>query len=110
MVGYQLCKRQGSVLSKRFKAVSPATFSTWPPIVFSLPCTAVERRGEDLGGDFTTLTRQITVEEPLAEASDIYRLGCFLLGRQKLVSRPLRLLGLGVSNLREPKLKQLALF
>jgi len=61
-------------------------------------------------GDFTTLTRQITVEEPLTEASDIYRIGCFLLGRQKLVSRPLRLLGLGVSNLREPKLKQLALF
>jgi hypothetical protein len=45
-------------------------------------------------GDFTTLTRQITVETPLTEASDIYRLGCFLLGREKLVSRPLRLLGL----------------
>ncbi|HTV62120.1 MAG TPA: DNA polymerase IV [Verrucomicrobiae bacterium] len=30
-------------------------------------------------GDFTTLTRQITVEEPLTEAQDIYRLGCFLL-------------------------------
>ena len=60
-------------------------------------------------GDFTTLTRQITVEEPLAEASDIYRLGCFLLGRQKLVSRPLRLLGLGVSSLCEPTARQLAL-
>ena len=60
-------------------------------------------------GDFTTLTRQITMEEPLTEASDIYRLGCFLLGRQKLVSRPLRLLGLGVSSLREPTAKQLAL-
>jgi DNA polymerase-4 len=53
-------------------------------------------------GDFTTLTRQITVEEPLTEAGDIYRLGCFLLGREKLVSRPLRLLGLGVATLREP--------
>src|SRR5581483_11911079 len=51
--------------------------------------------------DFTTLTRQIAVEEPLTEARDIYRMGCFLLGRNKLVSRPLRLLGLGVSNLRE---------
>ncbi len=61
-------------------------------------------------GDFTTLTRQITVEEPLTEASDIYRLGCFLLARQKLVSRPLRLLGLGVGSLREPTAKQLALF
>jgi DNA polymerase IV len=60
-------------------------------------------------GDFTTLTRQITVEEPLTEASDIYRLGCFLLGREKLVSRPLRLLGLGVSNLREPSARQLIL-
>lgn len=61
-------------------------------------------------GDFTTLTRQITVEEPLTEAPDIYRLGCFLLGREKLVSRPLRLLGLGVSSLREPAAQQLALF
>lgn len=60
-------------------------------------------------GDFTTLTRQITVEEPLTEAQDIYRLGCFLLGRERLVSRPLRLLGLGVSNLREPAARQLAL-
>ena len=60
-------------------------------------------------GDFTTLTRQFTVEEPLTEARDIYRLGCFLLSRQKLVSRPLRLLGLGVSSLREPGGQQLAL-
>jgi DNA polymerase-4 len=60
-------------------------------------------------GDFTTLTRQITVEEPLTEAGDIYRLGCFLLGREKLVSRPLRLLGLGVASLREPAGQQLVL-
>jgi len=60
-------------------------------------------------GDFTTLTRQFSVEEPLVEAVDIYRLGCFLLGREKLVSRPLRLLGLGVSSLREPQVQQLAL-
>lgn len=59
--------------------------------------------------DFTTLTRQISVEEPLTEANEIYRLGCFLLGREKLVSRPLRLLGLGVSNLREPTIRQLVL-
>jgi DNA polymerase-4 len=59
--------------------------------------------------DFTTLTRQISVEDPLAEAAEIYRLGCFLLGRDKLVSRPLRLLGLGVSNLREPAAQQLPL-
>jgi DNA polymerase IV len=60
-------------------------------------------------GDFTTLTRQITLEEPLTEAAEIYRLGCFLLGRERLVSRPLRLLGLGVSTLREPQARQLTL-
>jgi DNA polymerase-4 len=59
--------------------------------------------------DFTTLTRQFSVEEPIAEAADIYQLGCFLLGREKLVCRPLRLLGLGVSNLREPSGQQLTL-
>ena len=60
--------------------------------------------------DFATLTRQISVEDPIAEASDVYRLACFLLAREKLVTRPLRLLGLGVSNLREPTTRQLALF
>jgi len=60
-------------------------------------------------GDFTTLTRQITVEDPLTEAAEIYRLGCFLLGRERLVSRPLRLLGLGVAGLREPSSTQLVL-
>jgi DNA polymerase IV len=60
-------------------------------------------------GDFTTLTRQISVEDPITEASEIYRLGCFLLAREKLVRRPLRLLGLGVSGLSEPGARQLAL-
>ena len=60
-------------------------------------------------GDFTTLTRQISVEEPLSEAGDIYRMGCFLLARHKLVSRPLRLLGLGVSSLRDAATRQLPL-
>jgi DNA polymerase-4 len=60
--------------------------------------------------DFLTLTRQISVEEPIAEAGEIYRLACFLLAKEKLVHRPLRLLGLGVSNLREPTTQQLALF
>jgi DNA polymerase-4 len=60
-------------------------------------------------GDFTTLTRQISVEDPLTEANEIYRLGCFLLGREKLVSRPLRLLGLGVASLRESSQRQLFL-
>lgn len=60
-------------------------------------------------GDFTTLTRQISLEEPLTEAAEIYRLGCHLLGRERLVSRPLRLLGLGVSGLRESSERQLRL-
>lgn len=59
--------------------------------------------------DFTTLTRQFSVEEPIVETDDIYRLACFLLGREHLVSRPLRLLGLGVSSLREPTQQQLRL-
>ncbi|MBL9168058.1 MAG: DNA polymerase IV [Verrucomicrobiales bacterium] len=59
--------------------------------------------------DFVTVSRQLTVEEPLVTAREIYRLGCFLLGREKLVHRPLRLLGLGVSHLREPNGKQLSL-
>ncbi len=59
--------------------------------------------------DFTTLTRQLTVEEPLTEAADIYRLACYLLARDRLVSRPLRLLGLGVSGLGEPVYRQLVL-
>jgi DNA polymerase-4 len=59
--------------------------------------------------DFKTLTRQITLEEPLVASEQIYRMGCFLLGRDKLVSRPLRLLGLGVSGLRESTREQLML-
>ncbi len=61
-------------------------------------------------GDFTTLTRQITVEEPIAGSDEIYRLACFLLAREKLVSRPLRLLGLGVSHLDLPRGRQLTLW
>lgn len=53
-------------------------------------------------GDFTTLTRQLRVEEPLTTAADIYRLACFLLARDRLVSRPLRLIGIGVSTLAPP--------
>jgi DNA polymerase-4 len=61
-------------------------------------------------GDFTTLTRQVTLEEPVVDAEEIYRLACFLLARDKLVNRPLRLLGLGLSNLDLPVGKQLALW
>ncbi|MFN7140870.1 MAG: Y-family DNA polymerase, partial [Limisphaerales bacterium] len=60
--------------------------------------------------DFTTLTRQVTVEEATSEPNEIYRLGCYLLARDRLVNRPLRLLGLGVSGLTEPVWKQLTFF
>ena len=60
-------------------------------------------------GDFTTLTRQISVEEPLADPKEIYRLACWLLAREKLVNRPLRLLGLGVSGLLEAHARQIGL-
>ncbi len=60
-------------------------------------------------GDFTTLTRQISFEEPLTEAKDIYRLACWLLARERLVNRPLRLLGLGVSGLVETQARQMSL-
>jgi DNA polymerase-4 len=59
--------------------------------------------------DFTTLTRQLSVEEAIDEANELYRLGCFLLRREKLVSRPLRLLGLGVSGLTDSAARQLTL-
>ena len=61
-------------------------------------------------GDFTTLTRQVTVEEPVVQPEEIYRLACFLLAREKLVNRPLRLLGLAVTNLDLPAGRQLALW
>ena len=60
-------------------------------------------------GDFTSLTRQVSVEEPLNESREIYRLGCWLLGREKLVNRPLRLIGLGVSGLSEVQARQIHL-
>jgi DNA polymerase-4 len=52
--------------------------------------------------DFTTLSRQLTFEDPTTEARVIYRFGCHLLARHKLVHRPLRLIGLGVSSLVTP--------
>lgn len=59
--------------------------------------------------DFTTLTRQISVEEPLEDAVTLYRFACWLLARHQLVKRSLRLLGLGVSGLREVTVRQLRL-
>ena len=59
--------------------------------------------------DFTTLTRQIRIAEPVVEAGELYRLACHLLAVHKLVTSPLRLLGLGVSTLVAPERPQLLL-
>jgi DNA polymerase-4 len=60
-------------------------------------------------GNFSTLTRQVSFEETLVDSKDIYRLACWLLAREKLVHRPLRLLGLGVSGLADVSSLQLTL-
>ena len=60
-------------------------------------------------GDFTTLTRQVSLEEPVEEAAVLYRMACWLLARHRLVHRPLRLLGLGASGLRDASVRQLLL-
>ncbi len=52
--------------------------------------------------DFRTLTRQTSVDEPIDTDADIYAVACAILRRSRLVSQPLRLLGLGVSGLTEP--------
>lgn len=59
--------------------------------------------------DFTTLTRQQTLEDPVHEAKDIYVTAFQLLQRHQLLTRPLRLIGLEVSNLQEPGARQLRL-
>ncbi|MBL9113786.1 MAG: DNA polymerase IV [Verrucomicrobiaceae bacterium] len=59
--------------------------------------------------DFTTLTRQLSVEEPIEDSKQVYRLACWLLARHDLVRRPLRLIGVGVSGLHEVTLRQLTL-
>jgi DNA polymerase-4 len=59
--------------------------------------------------DFTTLTRQIRLEEPITKATEIYRLAQYLLARDRLVTSPLRLLGIGVTTLVSPIRHQLLL-
>ena len=59
--------------------------------------------------DFTTLTRQLRLEDPVTEAKDICRIAQFLLARDRLVKSPLRLIGIGVSTLVPPAGHQLRL-
>jgi len=59
--------------------------------------------------DFTTLTRQIRLDDPVTSQNEIYRIACFLLARHHLVTSPLRLIGIGVSTLVPPSSNQLRL-
>jgi DNA polymerase-4 len=59
--------------------------------------------------DFRTVTRQLRLRDPVSEAEEIYRLSCHLLARHKLVSRALRLLGIGVSTLGQVRVAQMQL-
>lgn len=59
--------------------------------------------------DFSTLTRQIRMEEPVTKPDEVYRLACFLLARHQLVKGPLRLLGIGLSTLVPPTREQFLL-
>lgn len=59
--------------------------------------------------DFTTLTRQLRVEDPITRAEEIYRLACYLLARDRLVKSPLRLIGIGASTLVPPETVQMRL-
>jgi len=59
--------------------------------------------------DFTTLTRQVRLEEPVTTDREIYRIACHLLARHQLVTAPLRLIGIGVSTLVAPSQQQLRL-
>jgi DNA polymerase-4 len=55
--------------------------------------------------DFKTVTRQTSVEEPFESAETIYAIACAILRREKVVDRPLRLIGTGVSGLVPPSLQ-----
>ena len=59
--------------------------------------------------DFRTLTRQLRLDEPVTTARELYRIACHLLATHRLVTGPLRLLGLGVSTLVPPVRRQMLL-
>jgi DNA polymerase-4 len=53
-------------------------------------------------GDFTTLTRQHTVQEPLNSADEIAHIAGKLLVLNWIPGEPVRLLGVGASHFSEP--------
>lgn len=61
-------------------------------------------------GNFTTLTRRVTLSNSTASTDTIYKTGRRLLNKENLLNKPVRLLGIGVSNLDKSQKKQLSLF
>ena len=59
--------------------------------------------------DFSTLTRQMTLKDPIDEAKDIYVASFQLLQRHQLLGRKVRLVGLEVHKLRDLGARQLSL-
>lgn len=59
--------------------------------------------------DFTTYTRQTTLDQPTAECDLIYKTACSLFEDLWTAGRPVRLLGVGVSGL-GPPVRQLSLW
>jgi DNA polymerase-4 len=59
--------------------------------------------------DFTTLTRQVRLAQPTDQDGEIFTAAKELFERTWKKGRPVRLIGVGVSNLRE-RLRQLSLF
>lgn len=60
-------------------------------------------------GDFTTVSRSITIDHPLADTSQVWPLAAELLERVAIEGRGVRLLGVGVTGLGEDGPAQLAL-
>jgi DNA polymerase-4 len=61
-------------------------------------------------GDFSTVSRQISLKNHLNSTEVIYKTGKKLIKDNKLFNKPLRLLGIGVSNLSNSEKIQLNLF
>lgn len=60
--------------------------------------------------DFSTVNRQISLKNNLNSTELIYKIGKKLIKDNKLLKKPLRLLGIGVSNLSDSEKMQLNLF
>jgi DNA polymerase-4 len=60
--------------------------------------------------DFTTVTRSRTLPLPVADGATLAACARELLGKTEAVRRPVRLLGVGASNLLAGSLAQLPLF